>query len=201
MSNKAAIITSNRWSNVLINALLTLTIGLVLILVPNTVYTTIILAIGIIMILIGLSFMGYTHFSKKITTKSKTILFTQAIVNIIVGLFMVFQSEIVYNFIIYFIAIWLIITGATQLFSAPSQKNIIPYTNIILINGIIALGLGVTILIWPEFPMIFIGYINIYISIILFYYSFTSFKHRNQNSKVVFEETIDTNSEEINNNK
>ena len=191
MSNNIKIMAINRWSSVLINAILTFIIGIVLIFVPETIYATIIIAIGIMMIISGIGFMTYTHMSHTATSKAKTILFTQAIINIVVGLFMVFQSIIVYNFIIYFLAIWLIITGGTQLFSAPAQKNIIPNTNIILINGVTALGLGVIILIWPQFPLIFIGYFTVFISIILFYYSFISFKHRKQNVNIKFENVED----------
>ena len=187
MSNNFKIMATNRWSSVLINAILTLIIGIVLIFVPETIYATIIIAIGIMMIISGIGFITYTYMSKKATSKSKTILYSQAIINIIVGLFMIFQHEIVKDFIIYFIAIWLIITGGTQIFSAPAQKNIIPHTNIILINGVTALGLGVIILIWPEFPLIFIGYFTVFISIILFYYSFISFKHRKQTVNIEFE--------------
>ncbi|MCK5846987.1 MAG: DUF308 domain-containing protein [Bacteroidales bacterium] len=199
MANTAKIITSNRWSNVLINALLTLTIGIVLVFVPDTVYSMIIIGIGIVMITSGIGFLLYNYMSKTVSPKAKTMLFVQAIINIIVGLFMVFQSIIVYNSIIYFLAIWLIITGAMQLFSAPSQKNIIPNTNVILLNGVIALGLGVIILIWPQFPLVFIGYLTIFISTILFYYSYISFKHRNQNINFNYENTVDV--EEIIDNK
>jgi len=201
MSNNAKVISSNRWTTVLINAIITLTIGIVLIFVPNTVYSMIIIGIGAVLILSGFSFFIYNHFSKNLTKRSKTLFLTQSIINIVVGLFLVFQSEIVYNFTVYFIAIWLIITGGSQIFSAPTQKNIIPNTNIILINGILALSLGVIILIWPRFPFIFIGYLNILISIILLYYSFISFKHRNQNITVEFENTTDIEAEEIIDNK
>jgi len=197
MSDNAKVISSNRWSIVLINAIITLTIGTVLIFVPNTVYSMIIIGIGAVMIVSGISFYVYNHFSKNNTKKSKTLYITQSIINVVVGLFLVFQSETVYSFIIYFIAIWLIITGGTQIFSAPTQKNIIPNTNIILINGILAVTLGVIILIWPTFPLEFIGYLSIIIAIILFYYSFISFKNRNQNVKVEFENTTDVKVEEI----
>jgi len=197
MSDNAKVISSNKWTTVLINAIITLTIGVVLIFVPNTVYSMIIIGIGIVLIFSGVSFFLYNHISKNLTKKTKALFFTQSIINIVVGLFLVFQSDIVYDFTVYFIAIWLIITGGSQIFSAPMQKNIIPNTNIILINGILALGFGVIILIWPHFPLIAIGYLNILIAIILFYYSFISFKHRNQNIKVEFENTADIEVEEI----
>jgi len=197
MSSSAKIISSNRWTNVLINALITLTIGVVLIFVPNTIYSMIIKGIGIIMILSGISFFIYNHFSHKLSARSKALFFTQSIINIVVGLFLVFQSEIVYNFIIYFIAIWLIITGGSQIFSAPLQKTIIPNANLVLINGIIALSLGVIILIWPQFPLVFIGYLSVFIGAILLYYSIVSFKNRNQNMKVEYENTEDIEVEEI----
>ena len=197
MSDNAKVISSNKWTTVLINAIITLTIGVVLIFVPNTVYSMIIIGIGIVLIFSGVSFFLYNHISKNLTKKTKALFFTQSIINIVVGLFLVFQSDIVYDFTVYFIAIWLIITGGSQIFSAPMQKNIIPNTNIILINGILALGFGVIILIWPHFPLIAIGYLNILIAIILFYYSFISFKHRNQNITFDFQNTTDIDAEEI----
>ena len=187
MTNKTTEV-SNRWSNVLISALLTLIIGGVLIFVPEAIYSTIIIVIGIIIILFGIGFFIFTNRSNTLSTKAKSLWYTQSIINIIVGLFMAFQSEIVYSFIIYFLAIWLIITGASQIFFAPSQKQIIKKVNIVLLNGIMALALGATILIWPEFPMVFIGYITLFIGTILLYDSIIFFKHRKQNTVINYEE-------------
>lgn len=171
---------SHRWSNVFINALLTLTIGAVLIFVPEAIYVTIITVIGALLIASGIGFFIFLKKATTLSTKARIIWFSQALINIIVGLFLVFQSELVYDFVIYFIAIWLIISGGIQIFFAPSQKNIVKNTSVILINGVVAIGLGVTILIWPEFPIKFIGYITVLVGFILLYYSFIFFKHRNE---------------------
>ena len=61
MSENAKIISSNRWTSVLINAIITLTIGIVLIFVPETVYSTIIIVIGAMMILSGFIFFTYPN--------------------------------------------------------------------------------------------------------------------------------------------
>jgi uncharacterized membrane protein HdeD (DUF308 family) len=190
MNNKTTEV-SNRWSNVLMSALLTLIIGGVLIFVPEAIYSTIIIIVGIIIILLGVGFFIFTNRSNALSAKAKTLWYIQSIINIIVGLFMAFQSEIVYSFIIYFLAIWLIITGASQIFFAPSQKQIIRKINIVLINGIMALALGATILIWPEFPMVFIGYITLIIGTILLYDSIIFFKHRKQNTVINYDEAED----------
>ncbi len=177
--NNTKIKIRNRWTNILLNAIITLTIGAVLLFIPKTVYISIVIGIGIVLILSGISFLTYTYNSKKILQNKKPLWYLQSIINITVGTFLVFQPEIVLNFIVYFISLWLILIGAIQLFQAPSQKTIAGNISVILINSVLSIALGVIILIWPTFPLQIIGYIVMLIGIILLYYSFVFYTHRN----------------------
>ncbi|RLD40470.1 MAG: hypothetical protein DRI86_15215 [Bacteroidetes bacterium] len=178
MSN-TTIRTGNRWTNILINAIITITIGSVLVFIPKTIYLSIVIGIGVVLILSGISLLLYTYNSKQIIVKNKILWYLQSIINLTVGAFLVFQPELVLDFMIYFISVWLILVGVIQLFQAPSQKNIAGNISVILINSIISIVLGVAILIWPTFPLQFVGYIVMLIGIILLYYSFVFYTHRN----------------------
>jgi uncharacterized membrane protein HdeD (DUF308 family) len=191
MSN-TTIRTGNKWNNILINAIITITIGSVLVFIPKTIYLSIVIGIGVILILSGISLLLYTYNSKQLIINNKVLWYLQSIINLAVGAFLVFQPELVLKFMIYFISVWLILVGAIQLFQAPSQKNITGNISIILINSIISIILGISILIWPTFPLQFIGYIVMLIGIILLYYSFVFYTHRNDVISITLE-----NAEEI----
>jgi uncharacterized membrane protein HdeD (DUF308 family) len=168
----------NQWSNLLMNAIITLIIGSILIFVPTTVYKTLILVLGAIMLASGISFIIYVHRANNIEVKAKVIWYGQAIINISIGLMMLIQPDIILKFMYYFISIWLILIGAIQLFFAPSQKTIIGKLNIMLINSILSISFGVLFLIWPTFPLQIMGVIFSIIGLILLYYSFIFYKHR-----------------------
>ena len=176
-------ISSHNWSNVLINAIITIAIALLLIFVAKAFYSTIIITIGIIMVISGLGFLIYANKSKTISVRSKTIWYAQSVINIIAGLFMIFQSQIVFELFSYFIAVWLIIIGSTQIFSAPTKKSIVKKVNVNLLNGILAVAIGVSLLIWPELPFTIIGYITLAIGIFLLVDTFVSYKNRHKNSE------------------
>jgi len=186
MSN-TTIRTGNRWTNILINAIITITIGSVLVFIPKTIYLSIVIGIGVVLILSGISLLLYTYNSKQIIVKNKILWYLQSIINLTVGAFLVFQPELVLDFMIYFISVWLILIGVIQLFQAPSQKNIAGNISVILINSIISMVLGVAILIWPTFPLQFVGYIIMLIGIILLYYSFVFYTHRNDVINITLE--------------
>jgi len=177
----------NRWTNLLINAIITLTIGSVLVFIPKTIYISIVIGIGIILMLSGIAFLIYTHNSKLVEVKNKILWYLQSLINLTVGTFLVFQPDLVLQFMIYFISVWLILIGAIQLFQAPSQKNIAKNISVILINSIISIALGIAILIWPTFPLQFIGYIVMLIGVILLFYSFVFYKHRNDVISITLE--------------
>ena len=179
---------SDRWSNILINAILTISIGLMLILIPDKIYQTIVIAIGVILFIAGLASLIFANRSQSITFKTKSFWYIQSILNIIVGIFLFFQPALVVSLLHYFISIWLIIVGSMQLFFASTQKGIYGKVNVLFINSILALGLGVVFLVWPKFPLIAIGYITVLIGVILLIYSFIFFKHRNDSIQVSYVE-------------
>ena len=172
----------------LMNSIITLIIGSVLVFIPEAIYISIVIGIGVLLVLAGFGFLFFTYNSHQLIIKNKVLLYFQSIVNLTVGAFLIFQPELVLNFMIYFISIWLILIGSIQLFQAPSQKNITGNISFIFINSIISIALGVAILIWPTFPLQFIGYIVMLIGIILLFYSFVFYKHRNDVISITLEE-------------
>ncbi len=171
--------TSGRWSNILINAVITLAIGLLLVFAPETVYKMIVVAVGIVLFIGGLISLIYASKSVSLNVRTKSIWYIQAIINIVIGIFIFFQPEFVVQLLRYFISIWLIIIGAMQLFYSAGQKKMFGVVSILLVNSILALVVGILFLVWPTFPLLILGYLNIFISIILFYYSIVFYKNRN----------------------
>ncbi len=189
---KAQIRTHN-WSNGLINSIITIVIALLLIFVAKAFYSTIIVTLGVIMAISGISFLIYANKSKTISVRSKTIWYAQSLINILAGLFMIFQSRIVFELFSYFIAVWLVIIGGTQIFSALTKKSIVKKVNVNLINGILAIAIGVSLLIWPELPFTIIGYITLAIGIFLLVDSFLTYKksHKKMVSNEIDAEDIE----------
>ncbi len=171
---------SGKWSSFLINALVTLAIGLLLVLAPQTVYKTIVISVGVVLFIGGLISLIYVNRSQTLTIKNKSFWYIQAVINIVIGVFIFLQPELVVNLLRYFISIWLILVGVIQLLYSSGQSKIYGNVSVMLINSILALLVGIIFLIWPEFPLLIIGYLNIFISIILFYYSIVFYSNRNQ---------------------
>jgi uncharacterized membrane protein HdeD (DUF308 family) len=175
--SKSSISLATRWSNLLINAIITLTMGAMLVFVPEAMYNTMILVVGVILLVSGIAYIIYMYRSHKLSMKNRFVLYGQAILNIAVGLLMLLQPTFVYKLLIYAISIWLILIGGFQLFLAPSQnKNSL--FNPLLINSLISIGLGVLLFLWPQFPFQVLGYILGVISFVLFYYSYVLYRHR-----------------------
>jgi uncharacterized membrane protein HdeD (DUF308 family) len=170
--------TSGKWSNILINGIVTLTIGLLLVFAPQTVYKMIVIGIGVALFLGGLISLIYVSRTQSLTIRNKSFWYIQAVINIVIGIFIFFQPELVLKLLRYFISIWLIIVGAIQLFYSAGQSKIFGNVSIMLINSILALLVGLIFLVWPEFPLMLIGYISIFISIILFYYAIVFYTNR-----------------------
>lgn len=171
---------SGKWSNILINGIITLAIGSLLVFAPITVYKMIVIGIGIALFSVGLVSLIYASRTQNLSVKNKSIWYIQAIIDIAIGIFIFFQPELVVNMLRYFISIWLIIVGAIQLFYSAGQSKIFGKVSIMFINSILALAVGVVFLAWPEFPLLVLGYINIFISIILFYYAIVFYTNRNK---------------------
>lgn len=169
---------SGRWSNVLINGVVTLALGLLLVLASDTVYKMIVLGLGIAMFIGGLISLIYTIRSQNLSVKNKSFWYIQAVINIIIGIFIFFQPEFVLSMLRYFISIWLIIVGIIQLFYSNVQRKLFGKVSVILVNGLLAIVVGIVFLAWPAFPLLVIGYINIFISIILFYYTIVFYENR-----------------------
>jgi len=115
---------SGRWSNILINGIITLAIGLLLVFAPNTVYKMIVLGLGVALFLGGLISIVYASRSQTLSVNNKSFWYIQAVINILIGIYIFFQPEVVLNRLRYFISIWLIIVGIIQLYYSYGEHSL-----------------------------------------------------------------------------
>jgi uncharacterized membrane protein HdeD (DUF308 family) len=177
----AAQTLSNKWVNLLINGLIALVIGSIFVFVPESIYTTIIIILGVILLLSGIGFVFYANKKGAVPSSQGRIVWTiQGLFNIGIGVFMMMKPVLLYNFIMTFVGIWLIVAGAIQLFDSHQLRNVMNHYRVLMVWGFINIALGLVVILWPEFPIKVFGYIAYLIALILFIYSGVFYSMRNK---------------------
>jgi len=82
----------------------------------------------------------------------------QGLLNIGVGIFMLLKPELIFDFTMTFIAIWLVVSGSMQLYDSHSMRNVMSHYKVLMVWGFINIALGLIIILWPEFPFVVFGY-------------------------------------------
>ena len=172
---------SNKWVNLVINGIIALVIGSIFIFVPQAVYKTIIIILGVLLLLAGLGFVFYANRKGSVpTAQGRVVWNVQGLLNLAIGLFMIFEPQLLYNFIMIFVGIWLIVAGAIQLYDSHQIRNVIAHYRIMMFWGFIDIALGLVIILWKDFPVVVMGYIAYFIAAILFVYAIIFYNYRNK---------------------
>jgi len=169
---------SNKWISLFINGIIAAIIGSIFVFVPKAVYVTIIQVFGAILLLGGIGFI-ISIARRKTSSNIHIMAIIQGILNIGVGVFMLLQAQLVYDFTMTFVAIWLVVSGALQLYDSHSMRNVMNHYKVLMFWGFINIALGVIIILWPEFPFVFLGYIAYAIAIVMFIYAAIFYGYRN----------------------
>ena len=176
---------ANIWINTLINSLLLILISSMLIFVPLEIYHTIIVFIGALILISGLGFIFYIIRAQQVKFQTNIVWYIQALINIALGLFLILKPEFILNLLHYFISFSLILIGIIQILLALKQKEIVKHVSYLRYTSLLSIILGITILFWPQFPLVILGYIGICIGIILLLFAFIFYFKGNQISNQI----------------
>ena len=169
---------SNKWVSLFVNGVIAAIFGTIFVFVPQAVYKTIIQVLGALLLVGGLSYIIIV-LRKSSDSGMHVMAIIQGIINIGVGVFMLLKPTLIFDFTMTFIAIWLILSGAMQLYDSHSMRNVMNHYKILMAWGFLNIALGVVILLMPEFPFIVFGYISYSIAIVMFVYAGVFFSYRN----------------------
>ena len=169
---------SNKWVSLFVNGVIAAIFGTVFVFVPQAVYITIIQVLGALLLIGGLSYIFFV-FRRSSDSGMHIMAILQGIVNVGVGIFMLMKPDLIFAFTMTFIAIWLILSGAMQLYDSHSMRNVMNHYKVLMVWGFINIALGVIILLMPEFPFIIFGYIAYSIALVMFIYAGIFYSYRN----------------------
>lgn len=166
----------NRWSSTLINAIITTTIGAILIFIPEVIYKTIVIGIGVLLFASGVGSLVYLFKTEQSKLKEQIFGYGQALINIAIGIFLITKPLLVVSFLVKFIAVWLVFIGIILLIINPDQTTAIKGYSIMFIGGVASIILGIILFFWPTFPIEVLGHIIFIIGLVLLYISYSTYK-------------------------
>jgi len=112
----------------------------------------------------------------------------QAIVNLSLGLTMLFRTEQMVEFLMFVIGVWALATGVYQIVFAIKVRKIVNSGMFLLGNGIAFAGLGAIMVIDPteviKTLMLVIGSVINLLGFILLYFSFIVYRFNKQQRKM-----------------
>jgi uncharacterized membrane protein HdeD (DUF308 family) len=128
----------------------------------------ILLAIGAVLLLAGVNYIR--------KDKPAAMIMIEAIACVAIGLALLFFPQPTLDLFLMLIGIWAIIIGIIQLVILVSIKGIFPNKNVILINGLLTIAMGIFLLFkpfdWAIFMGKIIGLLAALFGILLVYFSF-----------------------------
>jgi len=164
---------TNKWLGLLINGLISVSIGVVFLLFYPDLFDLVIRIIGGLLIVAG-GYLLVNEFFIKNKSSYNYFWLLEAIFNVVVGVIMILNPESMKRMIFVFIGAWLVLVSILEIYIAlKSSKFLILYQGL-LIGGIITLVIGGLII---EYTFIenligsFISWVVIFIGAILIFYS------------------------------
>jgi len=138
-------------------------------LISISMYFGLLILIGGVLLLLG-------AFDMKRREKNYSMMLTESIVTIVIGLLiMIFPGESLRLFLI-FIGIWALLLGIFKIYIAITFGKMLEYRFLLIIGGIILFAIGLILLLNPSYVAGFIlqvfGAIFIILGMVLIYYSF-----------------------------
>lgn len=170
--------SSRHWSSLFINAIISFAIAAVLIFVPKSLYHSLIIGFGAIMLISGIGFILYTIKHKQTEQKTKLTWYFQAIVNVVIGSILILKPGLLFDIIHYLVSAWLILSGIIQLIISIRKDTTIKKKKLFLGNNIFTIALGLLIFLWPTFPLVIIGYLCLIIGLLLLYFSLLLYRNK-----------------------
>ncbi len=134
-----------RWSNLLIDGLLSIFIGAFFIFFSDSLSKIIIFGLGGGLIVTGLFFLVNHYLGKAKNQYNHIYSLVQGIIYMAIGIIVVFKPDLMTDLILYIIGLWLLIAGISQVVYTIKLKKEIGSVNLLLIGGILFILLGLSI--------------------------------------------------------
>ncbi len=177
-----------RWTTLGFSGAIALVVGIIFVFFPQDLFSTAVKGLGILLTAFGSFMLVVTYNNHR---KNKILNFyylLQAIVNLSLGLTMLFRTEQMVEFLMFVIGVWALATGVYQIVFAIKVRKIVNSGMFLLGNGIAFAGLGAIMVIDPmeviKTLMLVIGSVINLLGFILLYFSFIVYRFNKQQRKM-----------------
>jgi len=163
------------WWFLAANGCIFILFGLLMLFFTRETILTLIKYFGIVLVAGGaiLLLAGINNIRKD---KSAAMILVEAIASAAIGLALLFFTQATIALFLMLIGIWAIIIGIIQLVIIVNIKGILANKNVLLLNGLLTIGLGILLLFnpfdWAVFMGKIIGICSALFGILLVYFSF-----------------------------
>jgi uncharacterized membrane protein HdeD (DUF308 family) len=166
---------SKNWWFLAVNGGIFILFGLLMLFFTQETILTMIKYFGILLLAGGavLLFIGINNIRKD---RSAAMILGEAIASIAIGLALLLFPQATVALFLMLIGIWAIIIGIIQLVIIVNIKGILANKNVLLLNGLLTIGLGILLLFnpfdWAVFMGKIIGICSALFGILLVYFAF-----------------------------
>ena len=163
------------WWFLAVNGCIFLLFGLLILFFTQEVIKTILMYFGIVMLAGGaiLLLAGVNNIRRD---KSAAMILVEAVAAIAIGIALILFPQASMSLFLIMIGIWAIIIGIIQLVIIVNVKGTVPGKNLLLVNGLLTVALGVALLFnpfqWAVFLVKIIGFFAALFGVLLVYFSF-----------------------------
>jgi uncharacterized membrane protein HdeD (DUF308 family) len=177
------------WWFLAINGIIFILFGCLLLFFTKELISTLVLYFGLLMLAGGgiLLLTGINNIRKD---KSAALIMVEAIAGIAIGLALILFPQPTAALFLMLIGIWAIIIGIIQLVVVVNIKRVLSGKNLLLINGLLTIALGIALLFdpfkWAEFMGKIIGFFSAFFGLILVYFSFVLLSVKNMEKNEPF---------------
>lgn len=132
---------SKRWLGILINGIISIVLGMVFILVPESSFQMVVRVLGVALVLAG-AYLLVNEFVIKSEKSINYFWILEAILNIVIGVVMLLNPDSMLKLIFIFIGSWLVLMGVVKIFLSLRYPSKIKGFQVLLVSGIITLVVG-----------------------------------------------------------
>jgi uncharacterized membrane protein HdeD (DUF308 family) len=163
------------WWILAANGVIAILFGLLLIAFKEDTIKTIVKAFGVVVLLCGVLLVALAIRNIR-KDKGSLMIILEAVLTIAIGLIILIQPTESLKLFLTLIGIWAVIIGIVQLVILINIKDAVKNKNILLINSLVTLGLGVALILIPDlfagFLVIIVGLFALVLGILMIYFSF-----------------------------
>ena len=156
------------------NGLIFTLFGLLILFLTQEAIKTLLWGIGIVMLVAGgaLLLAGINQFRRD---KAAAMILVEAIAGIAIGIALIFFPQASVPLFLILTGIWAIMIGVIQLVIIVNFKEKLSVKNIVLINGLLTIALGISLLFnpfqWALFLVKIIGFLAAVFGVLLIYFA------------------------------